>query len=245
MGLSKDMKNALDNWMEKAKVDIMEKLDSVCKNLEEKLLKVCEKLEERVEKLEGENQLLRSKLDGLERYGRGDSLEIHNVPVVENENSEMLVLRIAQEMGLDISATDISCAYRLPVKKEKQNSAVPRIYVKFTRRKCKRQMYGLRIKQQVTHRQLGLSSVGKVYLHEHLTKSQSDIYFRAKDLAKENGYKFIWTSDQRVYVRYNKTVKPIPIDTEADLLKIIPDPSPDTSRILRSSRTPNNSSVAG
>ena len=46
MGLSKDMKNALNNWMEKAKVDIMEKLDSVCKNLEEKLLKVCEKLEE-------------------------------------------------------------------------------------------------------------------------------------------------------------------------------------------------------
>ena len=101
--------------------------------------------------LEEENSGLRSRLDAMERYERGDCLEIHNVPKTDNENTEKLVLSIADSMGMEITAGDISTAYRLPVRKEKQNAAMPRIYVKFTRRNTKRAMYGNRIKHKVTH----------------------------------------------------------------------------------------------
>ena len=158
------------------------------------------------------------------------------VPKTDNENTEELVLSIADAMGMEITSADISTAYRLPVKKEKSNAAIPRIYVKFTKRSTKRQMYGIRIKQKVTHEQLGLSSTGKVYIHEHLTKTQNDLYFRAKDKTREASFKFIWTQDQRIYVRDNVKSKRILIDTEDDLDLITREPEP-TRKLKLDSRT--------
>ena len=50
----------------------------------------------------------------MERYERGDCLEIHNVPKTDNENTEELVLGIADAMGMEITSADISTTYRLP-----------------------------------------------------------------------------------------------------------------------------------
>ena len=97
-------------------------------------------------------------------------------------------------------------------------------------------MYGIRIKQKVTHEQLGLSSTGKVYIHEHLTKTQNDLYFRAKDKTREASFKFIWTQDQRIYVRDNVKSKRILIDTEDDLDLITREPEP-TRKLRSDSRT--------
>ena len=44
----------------------------------------------------------------MERYNRGDSLEIHNVPVSSNENVEDIVMSIANAMDVDMSLLDIS-----------------------------------------------------------------------------------------------------------------------------------------
>ena len=230
------MRQAMEKWMESAKGEIMSKLESVCASLEEKLVKSVQKLEEKVGELEQENSSLRSRMETLERYERGDCLEIHNVPKTDNENTEELVLSIADAMGMEITSADISTVYRLPVKKEKSNAAIPRIYVKFTKRSTKRQMYGIRIKQKVTHEQLGLSSTGKVYIHEHLTKTQNDLYFRAKDKTREASFKFIWTQDQRIYVRDNVKSKRILIDTEDDLDLITREPEP-TRKLRSDSRT--------
>ena len=108
--------------MESAKGEIMSKLESVCASLEEKLVKSVQKLEEKVGELEEKNSSLRSRMETLERYERGDCLEIHNVPKTDNENTEELVLGIADAMGMEITSADISTTYRLPVKKEKQPS---------------------------------------------------------------------------------------------------------------------------
>ena len=52
MGLSKDMRQAMDKWLEEAKVEIMEKLKSVCTNLEDRLVGMVQRLEEKEVKLE-------------------------------------------------------------------------------------------------------------------------------------------------------------------------------------------------
>ena len=47
----------------------------------------------------------------LEGYEPGDCLKIHNVPKTENENTEELVLGIADAMGMEITSADISTTY--------------------------------------------------------------------------------------------------------------------------------------
>ena len=105
MGLSKEMKQAMDKWLETAKVELAAKLDSMCRDLEQKLLKKFGELETKVQSLEGRSGVLENKVQGLEgengelrqrlnmmeRYDRGDSLEMHNVPVSSNENVEDIV----------------------------------------------------------------------------------------------------------------------------------------------------------
>ena len=118
----------------------------------------------KMEKLECENDQLRSKVEAIEKYERGDCLELHNVPQKENENTEELVATIAAEMGLELTVADINTAYCLPVKKEKQGTATPLLYVKFIKRNHKRLVYMNRIKKPVTHQHLGFGTSGKIYI---------------------------------------------------------------------------------
>ena len=99
-----------------------------------------------MEVLEGENQQLRSKLVMMERYSRGDSLEVHNLPKTDNENVHDLIHGIPDALVIDMSPSDISCAYLMPTSKNKSKTT-PRIFIKFTRRSCKREMYALCIKK--------------------------------------------------------------------------------------------------
>ena len=207
----------MDKWLETAKSELNSKLEKMCNGLEEKLLQTMGKLETRIQQLEGENGDLKQRLDVMEKYNRGDSLEIHNVPVTEMENADDIVMSIAAEMGIEMAPSDISTAYRLPQKKEKQGKTIPRLYVKFTRRSVKKQLYSCRTKKKVTHQQLGLGTNGKIYIHEHLSKPQSDLYYRTKDKIKDLGYKFLWTQDLNIYVRHNEKSKRILISSETDL----------------------------
>lgn len=220
MGVTKEVKSAMESAINQAKAEILTKLDKVCLELEERLVKVVGELEERVVMLEGDNVKLRSRINALERYERGDSLEFHNVPVTESEDTEKLIVKIGDVMGVKLTANDISSAYRLPVKKDKPNSGLPRIYVKFTRRKLRRLLYAVRSKKPVTHTNLGHQTRGKIYIHEHLSKEQSDLYYQAKDKVKSESFKYLWTQDNRIFVRYSDSSKRIAIDCPSDLDKI-------------------------
>ena len=143
-------------------MELAAKLDSMCRDLEQKLLKKVGELEtkvqslegrsgvleNKVQQLEGENGELRQRLNMMERYDRGDSLEIHNVPVSSNENVEDIVLSIANSMDIDMSLSDISTAYRMPVRRDKQGKVTPRLYVKPTRRFMKKLLYASRTKKE-------------------------------------------------------------------------------------------------
>ena len=59
MGLSMEMKQAMDKWLETAKSELNSKLEKMCNGLEEKLLQTMGKLETRIQQLEGENGVLK------------------------------------------------------------------------------------------------------------------------------------------------------------------------------------------
>lgn len=206
MGLTKDMKVAMDEWFRKMRDDMMLKLEEFCKSLEEKM-----------ERLECENGLLRSRMEVMEQRERGDCLEIHNIPVQKDEVPEELVVKIAKVMDLKIPSSEISVAYRIPVKKHNKEKPIPKLYVKFIKRKHKQLMFANRTKMPVSQSQLGFNSTGKIYIHEHLTKTQANLFHRARDKVRESSFKYIWTQNQKIYVKCNDTSTRILISDEKDL----------------------------
>ena len=225
MGLPMEMKAAVDEMVAEMKVAMMKKLEEICRRLEEK-----------VEKLEAENSSLKSRLDSMEKYERGKSLELHNIPEKENENLVETVRRVAAKMQVEITERDIDSAYRIPVSKEqKKNGTIPRIHVRFVRRDLKKLLYSLKYKHPVTHQSLELSSSGKVYIHESLPKHTADLFYRARDKVREASYKFIWTRNMQIYVKYNESSKPINIRSDEDLNKIIAVPARNLRSASKSS----------
>ena len=165
-------------------------------------------------------------------------MEIHNLSIAGNKNVEVQLINMANAMGIKMAPSDISTAYRLPLKKDKIGKSVQRLYVKFTRRNMKRLFYGAR-KNKVTHHQLGFTGHDRIFIREHLNKSQADLYYKTKYKAKETSFKDIWTQEKNIYVRQNDTSKRILITTEQDLRQMDdgitkPNTAEETHRSLRS-----------
>ncbi|CAB3991826.1 Hypothetical predicted protein [Paramuricea clavata] len=61
----------------------------------------------------GENDLLKIAQDELEQYGRRECVEIRGIPLVPDENTNEIVIKLASKLGIDITKTDISISHRL------------------------------------------------------------------------------------------------------------------------------------
>ena len=56
-------------------------------------------------------------------------------------------------------------------------------------------------------------------------------------MKEATSYKYIWTLDQKIYICYNETSKPI-IESEADLLKIVSEPGDSTANVTSIAAVP-------
>lgn len=111
----------------------------------------------------------------------------------------MLRLPVQIDHTFRLTPSYINTAYRMPQKKEKVGKTIARLNVKFVRHSVEKMiLYFTRSKNKVSHQQLGLETNGNIFIHEHLSKSQSDLYYKTKDKVKELGYNFVWTQDFNV-----------------------------------------------
>ena len=105
----------------------------------------------------------RFEIDLLEQYSRKDSVRVCGIAETDNENTSDIVVRVAKDMGLDISPNDISVS-RVR-KRRRGRSDKPRpILAKFVRRDCKSQMMC---------RKKHLRQIN-VYVQEDLTKARHE-----------------------------------------------------------------------
>ena len=75
MTMDKEIRKALDKQFEKMKKELVDTITGLISKLEEK----------------AENSELRYRLDSIEKYERGDCLELHNVPQSPEENLQSFV----------------------------------------------------------------------------------------------------------------------------------------------------------
>ena len=85
---------------------------------------------------------LMSACKELEQYSRRECLEIQGIPVLESEDTNKLVMKVGELVGVPIEQDHISVSHRLPTStKYKGKKAEPAIIVKFVRRDVKERLY--------------------------------------------------------------------------------------------------------
>nr|XP_039255589.1 uncharacterized protein LOC120332413 [Styela clava]XP_039255595.1 uncharacterized protein LOC120332413 [Styela clava] len=181
--------------------------------------KTIENLLERIYDLEDDLFYVSEKVEDQERRGRLENLEFHGIPVKQNEDTDEIVCNIAKMIGVDIKATDISVSHRMPTTGEETRS--PAIIAKFVHRKNKIKIFEKRKFLRSMTPNTIFSNPSKIFIAENLTALNKDLYFRARAAKNNCGYKFIWTSNGRVFVKKNAEIKnSLNIRHEDDLSKI-------------------------
>lgn len=161
------------------------------------------KVEESCKMYQDEVSSLGDRVDQLEQYTRKDNVIISGIKAtsyadatsvagededVTDEKLEESVLKFFDtEIGVKLAPCDINITHYLPAKVGKN------ILVKFTTRKAKLLVLKNRSKLK-----------GKnIYISEHLTKRNNQLFYRARMLCKDKRISRAWIRNSKLFVRTN------------------------------------------
>ena len=148
-------------------------------------------LENNLKQNQKDVQSLRRQINDLEQYGRREMLEINEVPYRKQEETDQIVINIAQALKVELTKEDIQVFHRLS---PDANSGV---IVKFTSRRKKEEMFNQRKHpMKITMESLGFTDAQipdkHIVINESLTATNRYILKYADyKLKKNSNFKFI------------------------------------------------------
>ncbi|XP_028178575.1 uncharacterized protein LOC114366013 [Ostrinia furnacalis] len=166
---------------------------------------------------------LEAKLESMEQRARNCNLEISNLPEKRGENLISIIENIAQVIKLPMSTRDIVNIHRVP--QSSPNITRPKnIVVKFASQITRDNFISAtRLNKGLESEQLNIQGPSrKIYINEHLTLNSKKLFRKARDLAREAGFKFAWIKHGVILVRADVTTPAFAIRTEKDLSKLKP-----------------------
>lgn len=203
--------------------DVLLKRLTVCEEENKKLQNENKTLQKTLDKLDTSLRSVTKANNDLEQYTRRECVEIRGVPQKPEESTNSIVKDMGKAIGVDITDTDISVSHRLPPSKSyksKKPGPSP-IIVKFVRRDTKDAFYQARLKlKEMTSKDLGFLDEHRMYISESLSPTNRELFNEAYKLKKDLDYKFLWTSNGRVFLRASE-ISPVIFINSLDLVKKI------------------------
>ena len=167
--------------------------------------------EQVIENLIKDNAMLKSELaivrlaaDSNEQKSRTQCLLIHGVDETQDENTDELCINIIkQEVGVEVSLSDIARSHRIGPKKthSTRRTKSRAIIVRFS---------SIRKRMEVFRNKRNLKGK-KTVITESLTSFRYDLFKKAQAIYG----KMVWTSEGRIFTKIND--KLVLISSEADL----------------------------
>lgn len=237
-----DIKNLLDCWksdqdkrllcIEKtlneiklSNIEIEKSMEFISNQYEEMSQKVTA-LETQCMKQEHIIDQLKDEVENLNRNAKITSIELRNAPCDLHETKQDLlkyIIKLCENMKLELNPTDIKDIYRIPGKPEANKPIIvsmSTVSIKQNVLKAAKTYNTRNRNNKLNAKDLGLQQTSPIYLSEHLTAKGNRLYFLARDLAKNNNYKYCWSSGGKVFVRKNEGMPAILIKSEEQILSL-------------------------
>ncbi|CAH2103253.1 unnamed protein product [Euphydryas editha] len=158
-------------------------------------------------------------LEEKDQWARANNVEIRGIPQKKNENLYEIAQKIGQISDFPINKVDINYIARIPTRVP--NAEKP-IVIAFNNRYIKEELVASsRRSKQLKLSNLGFSIEGNFHVNDHLTQKNKILLNKARDLAREKNYKYIWVKHCKIMVRKSDTSPVFFIRCENDLAKII------------------------
>ena len=126
---------------------------------------------------------------------------------MDMNQTDQVVLKIGEKMGVPIQKSDISISHRIPSRKQftdEGNPIPPAIIVKFVKRETRENLYRARRNlKSLSTVDLGYSVANKIYVNESLTEKNKELFKICLKCKRDLSYEFLWTNAGRIFVRKN------------------------------------------
>lgn len=164
---------------------------------------------------------LETKLSTLEQQARQCNIEIANMPERRGENLINTIANLGNIIKCPIGSTDIIAVHRVPHADQK-NTRPKNVIVKFTNRMLRDNILAAyRAMKGLDSTMLSINgSKTIVYLNEHLTLANKQLFRQCRDIAKTKSYKYVWIKHGTILVRKMDTSPVIAIRSTQDLNRI-------------------------
>ena len=167
---------------------------------------------------------LKKTCNELEQYSRRECLEIHGIPLPPKErnikeNTNELVIKIGDKMGVPVGPEDISVSHRIPTSQKYQGKrSAPAIIVKFKRRDTKEMFYrGRKELRGLTTKDFGYTNENNIFINESLTEANKELFKATLKVKKDYKYDYIWSTNGKIYLRKDRDSSAILIKNEGEL----------------------------
>ena len=195
-------------------------------------------LEQIVTKFDNQQTNTEKQLEELEQYGRSKNLEIHGIPLADNEDTGKIVQNVAKALKVQLSKSDISTSHRLFNSnlndqhqklfnhRDQQPSAVrrnqpPPIIVRFCNRDKRNKMFSKRLKLKSVSNEINPKPNAEILaIKENLTKFRKFLFSEANKVKHTLCYQFLWTLQSQILLRKDSTSRIIKISNLNDLARI-------------------------
>ncbi|XP_047028772.1 uncharacterized protein LOC124638524 [Helicoverpa zea] len=176
-------------------------------------------------------ELLERKIDSLEQQARQCNVEIGNMPEKRGENLITVLQSIGSALNMSLTSKDIISIHRVP-HAHPQNNRPKNVIVKFTSKLMRDNVLSAyRLSKGLTSDRIGLTGAPcRIYMNEHLTLRNKELFRKCREAAKSNKFKFVWVRNATVLVKESEDSSTYAIRSEEDISKKIkPNPIPTTT----------------
>lgn len=157
---------------------------------------------------------VKEELENLRQYSRNRNLVIDGVPPTTGENLKSLFINMGQCMEISIDPKEIEAIHRLPAKPG--SNRAPSILVQVKSRPLRDNFIIEAKKKKFTLPTLGYSSgTGNVFVSEHLTKFRSKLYYEARMVKRNYGFKYVWVKNGMVFLKKDDSSPSVLINSMA------------------------------
>jgi hypothetical protein len=204
----------------RANVEIERSIDFMNKKHEETIAKIS--IMEREKNANTEAiKVLENQIQDFNFQTRQATIEIRNVPLIENESYESLVKVVStlgEKMDLCLGSGSIRDVYRLPGKLGVIRPIVAEFSSVHTRNelitRIRRFNRDKEINDKLNTETIGLPGMKKpIYVDEHIVPPRRKLLFDTRQFARKHNFS-AWHSNGRIFIRTEQTGKPFQIKTE-------------------------------
>lgn len=172
-------------------------------------------------KLNEQINLLECKIATMEQQARQTNLEICNLPERRGENLIGILECLGNLIKLPIQSSDVVAVHRVP-HADNKSTRPKNIVVKLASRVLRDNIISAcRLAKGLDSKSLSINGPQTaIYVNEHLTLGNKILFRQCREIAKKQGYKYVWVKHGIILLRKSDTSPVIAVRSVSDINRI-------------------------